>query len=271
MKAATAIGIVVALVGITLAMLMEGTSPTALLVFPAIIIVMVGTAGATLAANGMERFKTIPAMYKKAFGTAPPDLAARVREMVAFAERARKDGLLALESEVEGIEDPYVKKGLQLVVDGTDPEMLQEILEAEIDAASARHKGNQEVFKQAGGFAPTMGIIGTVVSLVHVLAHLDNPATLGPSISGAFIATLFGVGSANVVFLPVASRLKALSEEEGEERGLLLEGILAIQAGDNPRVVSEKLSSYVPPALRAQITDPSADKGAAAAPEPVPA
>lgn len=263
MKAATAIGIVVATVGILVAAIMEGTSPAAFLNIPAIMLVFTGTFGVTLAATGMEGMKTIPALYKKAFSAEPPDLGARVTEIVGFAERARRDGLLALESEVEAVEDAFTRKGLQLVVDGTDPDMLREILEAEIDAMSARHKVGAEIFKAAGGFAPTMGIIGTVMGLVHVLENLSAPETLGPSISGAFIATLMGVGAANVVFLPVSARLKGLSEEEVEERTLLLEGILAIQSGDNPRVVSEKLMAFVPPAQREAAADAKAGAGAA--------
>ena len=249
-KAATAIGIVVACVGILGAAMMEGTSPTAFLNMPAMILVFVGTFAATMAACGMDAMKKIPAFYKIAFAGSEHHLASKVHELVGFAEKARKDGLLALESEVDGIEDAFTKKGMQLVVDGTDPDLVREILEVEVDAMAMRHKEGAEVFKTAGGFAPTMGIIGTVMGLVHVLQHLSAPETLGPSISGAFIATLMGVGAANVVFLPVASRLKGLSHEELHVRNLVLEGILSIQAGDNPRVVSEKLMSLVPPAER---------------------
>ena len=249
-KAATAIGIVVACVGILGAAMMEGTSPTAFLNMPAMILVFVGTFSATLAACGMDAMKKIPAFYKIAFAGAEHHLAGKVHELVGFAERARKDGLLALESDLDQIEDAFTKKGMQLVVDGTDPDLVREILEVEVDAMAMRHKEGAEVFKTAGGFAPTMGIIGTVMGLVHVLQHLSAPETLGPSISGAFIATLMGVGAANVVFLPVASRLKGLSHEELHVRNLVLEGILSIQAGDNPRVVSEKLMSLVPPAER---------------------
>lgn len=250
MKAATLIGIVIGAVGILGGGMMEGTSPTMLINIPAMLIVFGGTLGVTMASVGMETMKNVPGLYKRAFSAEPPALGARVGLIVGFAERARRDGLLALESEVEGIEDPFTKKGLQLVVDGTDPDMLREIMETEIDAMSARHRAGAECFKQAGGYSPTMGIIGTVMGLVHVLSNLSQPETLGPSISAAFIATLFGVGVANVVFLPVAARLKALSEEEVEERDLLLEGIMAIQSGDNPRVVAERLMSFVPPAQR---------------------
>jgi chemotaxis protein MotA len=250
MKAATAIGIVAAIVGILGGAMMEGTSPTAFLNMPAMILVFVGTFGATMAACGMDPMKKIPAYYKIAFAGAEHHLAAKVHELVAFAEKARKDGLLALESDLEEIDNAFTKKGMQLVVDGTDPDLVREILEVEVDAMAARHKEGVEVFKTAGGFAPTMGIIGTVMGLVHVLQHLSAPETLGPSISGAFIATLMGVGAANVVFLPIAARLKGLSHQELHERNLVLEGILSIQSGDNPRVVSEKLMSLVPPAER---------------------
>jgi chemotaxis protein MotA len=250
MKAATVIGIVVAAVGILGSAVMEGTSPAAFMNIPALMIIMAGTGGVTLAAVGMERFKTVPVLYKKAFNAEPLALGAKVTEIVGYAERARREGLLALEDEIAGIDDEFMRKGLQLVVDGTDPHLVREVLDAEIDAMHARHKAGWGVFEKAGGFAPTMGIIGTVMGLVHVLENLSAPETLGPSISGAFIATLIGVGSANVVFLPVANRLKGLSEEELEARTLVVEGILAIQSGDNPRVVAEKLISFVPPGQR---------------------
>jgi chemotaxis protein MotA len=250
MKAATAIGIVVAAVGILGSAVMEGTSPAAFMNIPAIMIIMAGTGGVTMAAVGMESFKTVPALYKKAFNAEPLELGSKVTEIVGYAERSRREGLLALEDEIAGIDDEFLRKGLQLVVDGTDPHLVREVLDAEIDAMHSRHKAGWGVFEKAGGFAPTMGIIGTVMGLVHVLENLSAPETLGPSISGAFIATLIGVGSANVVFLPIANRLKALSGEEVEARTLVVEGILAIQSGDNPRVVAEKLISFVPPAQR---------------------
>jgi chemotaxis protein MotA len=254
-KAATAIGIVIACVGILGSAVMEGTSPAAFMNIPAMLLVFAGTFGATVAACGMDAAKKIPALYKLAFAGAERRLASKVTELVALAEKARRDGLLALESDLEEIEDDFTRKGLQLVVDGTDPDLVRDILEVEIDAMAARHKQGAELFKTAGGFAPTMGIIGTVMGLVHVLENLSAPETLGPAISGAFIATLMGVGAANVIFLPVSGRLKGLSHEEVNERTLVLEGILSIQSGDNPRVVAEKLMSLVPPAERVSEAD----------------
>lgn len=147
---------------------------------------------------------------------------------------------------------------------------MREILEAEIDGMTTRHAAGATAFEKAGGFAPTMGIIGTVMGLVHVLQNLSNPSSLGPAISTAFIATLLGVGAANVIFLPVGARLRALSSAEAELRILTLEGILAVQAGDNPRVVGDKLSSYVAPAERASEDEAApSGAGAGAAAEPV--
>jgi chemotaxis protein MotA len=250
MKASTLIGLGIAFAGLFLGPTMEGSSPMAIINPSAMLIVLGGTLGATIAGTSFESIKNIPSLYKKTFSAEPPDLNAKVAELVGYAESARRDGLLALDEQLASIEDPFTKKGLQLVVDGTDPDLVADILEAENDAMRKRHSAAAQPFEKAGGFAPTMGIIGTVFGLVHVLKNLSAPETLGPSISSAFIATLLGVASANVIYLPIANRLKQLSAEELHARSLVVEGILAIQAGDNPRVVQEKLITFVPPALR---------------------
>src|ERR1700749_805620 len=250
MKPATAIGIVVATLGILMAGIMGGTSPAAFMDIPALLIIIGGTGGVTMASVGMDGMKKIPALYKIAFGPPEIDLNARVQQLRGFAEQARREDILALDGQTSEIEDDSTRKGLQLRVDGSDPELVREVLEAEIDGMMARHHEGVAPFEKAGGFAPTIGIIGTVMGLVHVLQNLSAPATLGPSISSPFIATLIGVGSANFIYLPIANRLKAMSTEEVELRTLTVEGILSVQAGDNPRVVADKLTSYVPPALR---------------------
>jgi len=251
MKAATGIGIGVATAGILMSAMMEGTSPASFINIPALLMIVAGTGGATMASVGMDGMKRIPQLYKLVMSAEPPDLKGRVDLLVSLAEQARREGLLALDAKVAEIEDEFTRKGLQLVVDGTDPELVRDILDAEIEGMAARHHAGAAPFEKAGGFAPTIGIIGTVMGLVHVLQNLAAPATLGPSISSAFIATLMGVGSANVIYLPVANRLKAMSTAEVELRTLTLEGILSVQAGDNPRVVADKLTSYVPPGERA--------------------
>ncbi|HWT24630.1 MAG TPA: flagellar motor protein [Solirubrobacteraceae bacterium] len=250
MKFGTGIGIVLSLVGIAMGATMEGTNVMVVLNVPAALIVLVGTLGATIAACGLPAHIRLPKLYMKAVMPEELDLVKRVTELVGYAEKARRDGLLALDEAVKDIEDPFTKKGLQLVVDGTDPDLVAAVLDAENEAMRKRHAAARNPFTQAGALAPTMGIVGTVFGLVNVMNNLNNPSSLGPLIAAAFLATLIGVGSANVVFLPVANRLKELSEEEIHFREMTLEGILAIQAGDNPRVVSEKLMAYVPPAVR---------------------
>ncbi len=229
---------------------MDGTSPASFINMPALVIILAGTGGVTLGSVGMPQMKRIPKLYKIVISPPEVDMSARVQLIVSLAEQARREGLLALDSQVSEIEDDFTRKGLQLVVDGIDPDLVRDILDAEIDGMMARHKAGANPFEKAGGFAPTMGIIGTVMGLVHVLQNLAAPASLGPSISSAFIATLMGVGSANVVFLPIANRLKEISSEEVALRTLTIDGLLSVQAGDNPRVVAEKLNGYVAPEER---------------------
>src|SRR4051794_12550858 len=250
MKAATAIGIGIASAAIIMAGIMEGVAPPLLLNINALIIVVGGTGGAVFSGVGVKSVLAVPQLYMKGIMTEQPDMGARVKPLVSFAERARKDGLLALEEEIEAIDEPFMRKGMQLIVDGTDPDLLRDILDSEIDAMAARHKMGAAVFEKAGGVAPTIGVLGTVVSLVHVLSNLSAPETLGPAISGAFVAALYGVGSANVVYMPVCYSLQMLSAKEVAERSLIVEGILAIQAGDNPRMVQQKLLSFLAPAER---------------------
>jgi len=258
MKLSTGAAIGMAFAGILMGALMEGTSPASFLDIPAVLIIFLGTAGATGASVGPKAMGNIVSLYKIAFKGKNPDVSERVSLLVSLAEQARREGLLALDERVNQIEDEFTRKGLQLVVDGIDPDLVRDVLEAEIDGMVARHHQGVATFTKAGGFAPTMGIIGTVMGLVHVLQNLSAPSTLGPSISSAFVATLLGIGSANVIYLPVAGRLEGLSKAEVELRLLTLDGILAVQAGDNPRVVAEKLNSYIAPIERLSEEDQKA-------------
>jgi len=263
-KVSSLIGLAVVFGGLILGATMEGAPVFAVLNPSAMMIVLGGTLGVTIMGTSFDRIKAIPKLYMKAFSAETLELRPRVAELVGFAEKARRDGLLALDDELSGVEDDFMRRGLQLVVDGTDPDMVAEVLDSEVESMGRRHSAAAQPFEKAGGFAPTMGIIGTVFGLVHVLENLDSPETLGPAISAAFIATLLGVGIANVVFLPTANRLKQLSSAEKEFRMLTVEGILGIQSGDNPRVLSDKLLTFVPPAEREAATE-KADAPAAAA------
>jgi chemotaxis protein MotA len=262
MKASSIIGIVVAFGALFLGPTMEGSNVMAILNPSAMIIVLAGTLGATITGANFKAIKGIPTIIKMVMSPPQLDLNGRVAELVGYAEKARRDGLLALDEQLATVEDPFTKKGLQLVVDGTDPDLVADVLDAENRAMKKRHAEMVQPWDKAGGYAPTMGIIGTVFGLVHVLQNLSAPQTLGPSISSAFIATLLGVASANVFYLPISSRLKQLSAAEMHFREMTLEGILAIQAGDNPRVVQEKLVAYVPPDER---VDPEQAAASAAA------
>lgn len=250
MKATTAIGMVAALAMLLLAVLMEGGQLASLVNVPAFVIVGGGTFGATLASTSFTLAKSMPKLALLAIKGEEVQSTGVVGTMVRLSEKARREGVLALEDELQHIEDPFMRKGLQLVVDGADSEILQAILTAEIEATAQRHQRNAQLFQIAGGFAPTLGILGTVLSLVHVLENLSTPSTLGHSIAGAFLATLYGVGSANLILLPIANRLRDISAREVAYRELLLEAILSIQAGDNPRMLEEKLQSFLAPAER---------------------
>jgi chemotaxis protein MotA len=257
MKFGTAIGILIAMFGLGAGAFLEGTNPMVVLNVPALLIVLLGTLGATIAATGLEATLKVPKLYMKAIKPDEHDLVARVDEIVGYAEKARRDGLLALDEAVNTIADPFTRKGLQLVVDGTDPDLVAAVLDAENEAMRKRHVSGRSPFMQAGALSPTMAIVGTVFGLVNVMNNLNQPENLGHLIAAALLATLIGVGAANVIFLPVGNRLKELSEVEMHFREMTLEGILAIQAGDNPRVVAEKLIAYVPPGQR-----PSEDQAA---------
>ena len=167
--------------------------------------------------------------------------------IVKMADRARRDGLLALEEELKKIDDKFLQKGIMMVVDGVDQAQVRAILETNIEQMRARHRVGYGFFGSAGGFAPTFGIIGTVMGLISVLKQLDNPATLAKSIASAFLATLWGLLAANLIYLPLSGKLKGKSEEEAHMRYMQLEGIIAIQAGENPRIVREKLKCLLTP------------------------
>jgi chemotaxis protein MotA len=247
MDPATLIGLGVAFGAIFLAAILEGADPMSVFLLPPILLVFGGTFGAGLAGSTMKDFtaimKGLP-RYLTAKVT-PPD--ETVATMVDLAGTARKEGLLALGDKVRHVEDPFLKRGLEAAIDGTDPDELAEILEAEIRAFKKDAKVSSKMFTDFGGYAPTIGIIGTVLSLVHVLGMLSEPDKLGGSIAIAFLATLWGVLSANVIWLPIAKRIDRIVELEAARMELAVEGILAIQSGSNPRLVAQKLKALLPP------------------------
>jgi chemotaxis protein MotA len=251
MEIATPVGITVAFVAVLGSFVMEGGTPAAMISPPALILVFLGTLGICLASN---RMSDVGGIFKAFLRCVLPgkkiDTAATVSELMTYAEIARRDGLLALEEKAKDVTDPFLKRGLELVIDGTDSEEVAEGLEQDIATLRERHKVAAKWFADAGGFAPTLGIIGTVLGLVHALEGLSEPAKLGHAISSAFIATLWGVMSANLMWLPLSNKLKRMSAVEVAHRELVAQGILAIQAGVSPRAVGERLKSHLAPAVR---------------------
>ena len=175
-----------------------------------------------------------------------------INTLVGYAEKARREGLLALEEEVEWA-DEFLSKGIQLVVDGTDPELVKSILEIEIGFLDARHRENRAFFESWGAHAPAFGMIGTIIGLIQMLRNLDDPSTIGPAMSVALLTTLYGALMAYLIFNPIAAKLGIRSEEEILLRQVMVEGILSVQAGENPRIVEEKLKSFLPPSERAGV------------------
>lgn len=255
MDPGTLIGIALAFIAVLGSMVMEGGNPATMLAPPALLLVFVGSAGVALASGLLKDFKSMPALLKTGLLAKPHETDETIKQVVAFAETARREGLLALEEASRTIEDPFLKKGIEMAVDGTDPEELRDILEADVAAMKARHKAGAKFFTDMGAYAPTLGIIGTVLGLVHVLENLSDPSKLGHLIAGAFLATLWGVMSANLIWLPLGSKLKRVSEIEVHHRMLLLEGITSIQAGANPRVIEQKLLAYIAPKARAAMAE----------------
>ncbi len=259
MDPGTLVGIVLALAAVMISMVMEGGNPASILLPPALILVFVGTFGVALACGLMKDATSALAALKDALlgKTHSPD--ETITTLVGFAEKARREGLLALEEMAKTVDDPFMRKGIEMAVDGTDPDELRDILESEIASKKAADKAKAKFFADMGGFAPTLGIIGTVLGLIHVLENLSEPEKLGHLIAGAFVATLWGVLSANLFWLPLGNKLKRTGEIEAHHMELVLEGVLSVQSGSNPRVIEQKLLSYLSPKERPDLA--ANDKG----------
>src|SRR5438270_219999 len=248
MDPATLVGIALAVGALLVTMFLVGSSPMAIFLIPPIILVFGGTFGAAIAGSAMADLKKVGGWFKQALMPPKvPPVGDRIQTLVTLAEKARKEGLLALEAQVKEIEDPFLKRGLQMGIDGTDPEDLRAVLEGEIAAKKAEDKVAAKFFTGMGGYATTIGIIGTVIGLIHVLENLSDPTVLGPLIASAFVATLWGVMTANVFWLPMAAKISRTSDLQAAQMELLVEGITEIQAGTSPRAVRQKLTALVPP------------------------
>ncbi len=248
MEIGVIVGLIVALIGILGGNILEGGSIGSLISPSAMLIIFGGTIGVTMFNVGLSNFLLIPKLIGEVLKKPKDNSHETVEALLSFAQKARREGLLALEEDIQEIQnkDPFMAKGLQMVVDGSDSSLVENVLLTEVELKEKRDIAGASVFEAAGGYAPTMGIIGTVMGLIHVLGNLENPDELGPAISVAFLATFWGIALANVFFLPIAGKLKGKAQEEAEMKHLVIEGILSIQKGDNPTVVREKLRAFLP-------------------------
>lgn len=245
MDITTVLGLLLGLTGLILGFSVEGGNLSSLFSLPAFLIVFGGTFGATIIGTPLSALKKLPQWIKIAFTDQSFGSDKAYYTLVRFAEKARREGLLSLEQDLEVIDNKFTHQGMQLVIDGTDPEVIKSILESSIAAMESRHKIGIDVFEAAGGFSPTMGIIGTVMGLVHVLGNLTDPESLSSSIATAFTATLWGVALANLFLLPIANKLKIKDRQELETLEMILDGIISIQSGENPSILKEKLKTHL--------------------------
>lgn len=249
MDLATLIGILASfgLVGMTI---LSGDGASTFLNVPSILVVFGGTIGATLVCFPMKTVLGVVGVLRKTFffkGLSNADI---IKTLEELAKKARKEGLLSLQAAGDDIKDDFYQAGLQLVVDGQEADTIEAILATEIEYIGARHSVGSDLFKAMGTYAPAFGMIGTVIGLIQMLQSMSDPSSIGPAMAVALITTFYGALLANVVFLPLATKLQARSAQELEQKNLLMEGLLSIHAGDNPRILVQKLSAFVPPSAR---------------------
>jgi chemotaxis protein MotA len=250
MDIATILGLIVGVGAIAASFVMEGGHLSMVFQAPAMLLVIFGTLGAAAITTSFATVLRIPRYLKLAMFSQNRDIMTSVEQLVTMAERARREGILGLERHLSKIDDPFLKKAMQLVIDGTEVTTLRTILENEVVYMEERHHEGITLFNKLGGFSPTLGIIGTVLGLIHTLANTGDAGKMAQSIAAAFIATLWGVGMANLFYLPIGDKLKYRHDLEMQRLELIVEGVTAIQSGDNPRVIRTRLLSFLHPRER---------------------
>ncbi|MGD6992630.1 flagellar motor protein MotP [Sutcliffiella horikoshii] len=243
----TPIGIVLGLAMIMFGILSgNGLAGLASFLDPAsLFIVLGGTAGALFISFNMKELKLVPVVVKAAFSRKEMELPVLINTFVRLADRARREGLLALEAELEDVEDEFIKKGILLAVDGVEPEVINDIMNAEISAMEERHLKGKTILDKAGEYAPAWGMIGTLIGLVLMLNNLNDPTTLGPNMAIAILTTLYGSLIANLICIPMANKLGNKTEKEVFLKQIIIEGVIGVQSGQNPKILEEKLSAFL--------------------------
>lgn len=241
------IGIILGIIAVGVGMYFKGVSPSVLINPAAFLIIIVGTAASVTIAFPTRDIKRLPKLFAVIFKEQKiPTVEELIPLFVEWANIARREGLLALEAKVAEIEDPFLRNGLSLAIDGQTQDFIRDVMSEEISAMEERHQANAAIFTQAGTYAPTLGVLGAVVGLIAALGNMDNVSELGHAISAAFVATLMGIFTGYVLWHPFANKLKRKSKEEVKVRQLMIEGVLSILEGQAPRAIEQKLSSYLP-------------------------
>lgn len=243
-------GLVASVLAIVVSTLIDGNSLGVLVGPSSFVLVFFGSFGAMLVAHDVADLKRLPAALLRALKGSPEDSDATITVMIDMADVARRDGLLALEKRLEDVDDPFLRSGLQLIADGIEADTIHEMLNIDIAALDERHRSMFGMFESLGGYAPTFGMMGTVIGLINMLGNLSDPSQLGLGMSLALLTTLYGVLFANLLYLPVANRLKRLNALELSARDLALDAMLSIQEGISPRVLVDRLEAYLPPDQR---------------------
>ncbi len=255
----TLLGLAVAWGALAVATIWSGGRLAALVNLPGVLIVLGGALGATIGGLPFHHLAAAPHVLAQAFLGRPVNAAEVMHLMAGLIRRARREGVLAIEPEIRAVPNDFLRTGLQLVVDGTSQELLRELLETEMDAMRARHSAGQNVFATLGGFAPTFGMIGTVMGLIQALGSLERPEDIGKQIAVAFVTTLYGVMVANLICLPIANKLKAKSDEEFAAYQVAIEGLIALQSGESPRAAMARMRSYLPPRAKQRLETPQGE------------
>ena len=244
------IGLVLGAICIMMALILKGASVAMLLNGEVAVIIFGGMIAAVLSSYTMADIKRLPKVMKVLMSNEEPDLNGTIEKMVELSNIARREGLLALEAPVNELDDPFMKQGLELVVDGAEAEQIRDLMESEVDAMETRHHRMSGLFKTAGATSPTLGVMGAAIGSIGALGNLSDINKLGPMIASAFVATIFGIFMGYLVMIPFATRLEAKNEEEVLLKTLIIEGVMDIQAGHSAKVIEQKLYAQIPPEKR---------------------
>ena len=250
MDIGTIAGLIIAFAAILISVVVSGGSITGLINGPSIFVVLVGTFGATVVSFPLARLLKLHTVILKSIFSKPGDAVATIKDLVRYAEVARREGILSLENLISEMRDPFIVRGVKMAVDGTDPELIKTIMDTELEALMERHGQGKQILDTIGRYAPAFGMIGTLMGLIAMLSNMDDPSKIGPGMAVALITTLYGAIIANLLTGPLGDKLQARDAEEVLIKTIIISGVMAIQSGDNPRIVESKLMTFLPPSQR---------------------